>query len=423
MTIDRLAYFGGNKSINTPKPHWLWPPNSKQKIRAVVDYLNNPKLNSKGYPECVEEFEKSFAKYINRDYVLSMNSGTSTLYSAFYAIGVKEGLEVLAPSLTFHATASPIIQCGGTPILCDCEPDTGNISVIDIEKKINKNTIGVVITHLCGHPCEMDQIIDICRKYNLFLIEDCSHAHGSTYKGKKVGTFGDIACFSLDSNKILASGEGGVFVTDNKEFFERALLVSDFGPRLKSELKSKDVKKYYVTGLGHKHRVHPVSATIANIELKNLEKYIQLRFEKLSYLSNKLNNIDGITPPVTKPYVTRGAHFGYRPFIDKPILNNISIDNFIILLAAEGMELRRSSHLPLHQLHYFIQIQKLKKTEDDFKNCEYFYNSTISIPTFTFEPLSLIDEYVYAFNKVCKILAKEKITNAKMKYGKNNHTV
>ena len=130
-----------------------------------------------------------------------------------------------------------------------------------------------------------------------------------------------------------------------------------------------------------------------------------MRFEKLSYLSNKLNNIDGITPPVTKPYVTRGAHFGYRPFIDKPILNNISIDNFIILLAAEGMELRRSSHLPLHQLHYFIQIQKLKKTEDDFKNCEYFYNSTISIPTFTFEPLSLIDEYVYAFNKVCKILA------------------
>ena len=114
----------------------------------------------------------------------------------------------------------------------------------------------------------MDEILKIKRKKKLFLIEDCSHAHGSTYKGKKVGSFGDIGCFSLDNNKLLAAGEGGVLVTNNKNFFERALLASDFAGRLQNEVKISNNVIYKDTGLGYKHRIHPVSAAIANSELK-----------------------------------------------------------------------------------------------------------------------------------------------------------
>ena len=414
---EDLSYYGGNKAINFKKPHWKWPPKYKEKNNSVLSYYKEEKYNKNGYPKIVEIFESNFKKYIGSKHTLSTNSGTSALHAAFFAVGISNGDEVLVPSMTFHATAGPIMQVDGVPVVCDCELDTGNIDPKDIEKKINKRTKANVITHLCGHPCDMQKIMKIVKKNKLFLIEDCSHAHGSTYNNKKVGTFGDIGVFSLDNNKLLAAGEGGILVTDNLLLFEKALLVSDFGPRIFNQIKNRKLKKYIDTGLGFKHRIHPASAAIANCELKKINFYIKKRFQTLNSFSKKISKIPGISPPVTRINCTRGAFFGYRIFFDKNFYNNVSVQHFVKLLQAEGMEIRKASNKPLQYLPLFHKqsgakflnkkFNNFRKFSDyDLPNSEYFYNNTLSLPTFTFEDKKLIESYIMAFKKVCNYLAK-----------------
>jgi dTDP-4-amino-4,6-dideoxygalactose transaminase len=422
MSLDQLAIFGGVKSINYDGPHWLWPPISEERIEAAASYLRDGKKNQSGYPEIVEEFEQNFASYHGSKYALTMNSGTSSLHAAFFAIGAGSGDEIIAPSLTFHATASPIVQTNAVPILCDCEPDTGNIDPVDLETKITKRTVGVVITHICGHPCEMDAIKKITKKYGIALIEDCSHAHGAEYKGHKVGTFGDIGIFSLDNNKILASGEGGVIITNDRKYYERAMIVSDFGPRTESEITLSGLREFNTTGLGLKHRIHPVSAAIANYELTKLDEYIEKRLQILTHISGSLCGLPGVSPPVTRNHVTRGAFFGYRPFYIKGDVHNLDILTTIKILQSEGMEIRQSSNPPLHLMALFQRSKNnpydkgfvkttskfnsnLRYEIGDFPVSEEFYNSTFSIPTFTLEPDELIKSYIIAFKKVFSILS------------------
>lgn len=419
--INNLAIFGGNKSINYNQPHWKWPPKSSGKMKAINNYYKNEKYNRYGYPQIVEDFEKAFAKFHKSKYSLTTNSGTSSLHAAFFAVGISQDDEVLVPALTFHATASPLKQLKATPIVCDIENDTGNIDPESIESKITSKTKAIVITHLCGHPCDMDKILKIKKKYKLALIEDCSHAHGSKYHKKLVGTFGEVSCFSLGNQKMLPSGEGGILITNNKKFFQKALLISDFSQRVNTQITDNELKKFLITGFGFKHRIHPVSAAVANYELKNLKKYIDKRNKVLNNFSKKITLINGISPPVTRKNCHRGAYFGYRPFINLDDLNNIELDDLIKILQAEGMEVRRASHQPLHLLHLFkssknlAKINKVKSTNNkfyqkgDLPKAEKFYDSTISIPTFTFENKKLIDSYIKCFTKVLNILRNNKI--------------
>jgi len=399
---NKLAINGGNKVINNLIQHYKWPPKSKKKIKSVLDYLKNEKMNKYGFPEIVEKFEKKFKKKIGTKYALSTNSGTSALHASFFAINIQKGDEVIVPSLTFHATATPLLKFGAVPIFCDCDSDTGNISPEDIKKKITKKTKAILITHLCGHPCDMDKIIKLTNKRKIYLIEDCSHAHLSTYKNKKVGTFGDIGIFSMDRNKLLSVGEGGVLVTNNKIFFERALLTTDFGLRLENTLTLKSNKVFKETGFGFKHRIHPVAAAIAYAELDNLKKYIKLRHQKLNYLSKKLENIPGIRPPVTKKHVNRGAFYSYRLFYIKEELNNLSIIKFMKALKSEGLQVRFAGNRPLHLLPYFKKYGK----KNNLKMSEKFYYSTISIPTFTFDSLRIVNLYYKAIKKVCNYYSR-----------------
>ena len=406
--LNNLYINGGKKTIFEKKPHWKWPPKSIGKKKEILNYYSNEQKDRIGYPKVVEKFEKNFAKYLNMKYALCTNSATSALFAAFSALELKKNDEIIVPSLTFHATASPLSQLSATPVLCDCEIDTGNISPQDIENKITKKTKAIVITHLCGHPCEMEKIMKIKKKYKLHLIEDCSHAHGSTYKKRKVGTYGEISCFSLGSQKLLPAGEGGILVTNKKILFEKCLLSSDFNQRLPNQISDKKLRKFNITGYGIKHRIHPISAVIANYELKKINIYIKKRNQVLNKFSKDIKCIPGIQPPVTRNGMHRGAFFCYRPFINLKELNNISLKLFIDILQKEGMEVRRSSHPPLHNLHLFKKINLKKNLKRKFPNSEKFYNNTITIPTFTLENKKLINQYISAFKKVCYILNKNK---------------
>ena len=186
-----------------------WPKISEEDIQSVEELLKKGEISYYGREGKIKEFEEEMCKYHGVKYALAVNSGTSSLHSAFFGINIGPGDEILCPTYTFLATVTPIFQCYAKPVLCDCEEDTGNISPEDIKRKITDKTKAIVITHMWGHPCDMDKILEICKKHKLLLIEDCSHAHGATYKGKKVGTFGDVGCFSFQANKIVTGGCAG----------------------------------------------------------------------------------------------------------------------------------------------------------------------------------------------------------------------
>jgi len=424
--MEKLGFFGGEKAISVPFPHWEWNwcPATEEEIKAVINQMRFGKLNGNGYPDIVSTFEQNFSDYHGVNFSLIMSSGTSSIHSAFFALGIGPGDEVLAPTLTFPATATPILHVNAIPVLCDCLPDTGTIDPAEIERKISKRTKAIIITHLWGHPCEMDEIIEIATKNNLFLIEDCSHAHGAKYKGKLVGTFGDIGCFSLDSQKMMASGEAGVLVTNNRKLFERALLFSDFGPRIKAELTIPEYKRFNMTGYGLKYRVHPLAAAIANEKLIKLDWLNSNRNRLLNSLSEKISNLPGLRPPVTRDYVYRGAFFGYKPFYKSEELNDLPMDAFIKVMEAEGMDIRQTGTPPLHLLELFKSPEDgmyknhcprkcslVKRTyvykQGDLPKSEQFIKGTFSLPTFTFEhQKELIDLYATAFQKVTQYLAE-----------------
>ena len=394
-----------------------WPVITENDIKDVVDIMKKGEISYYGREGKLKEFEDEVCKYHNIKYGLAVNSGTSSLHSAFFGIGIGPGDEVICPTYTFLATVMPIYQCYAKPVLCDCEEDTGNISPEDIEKKITDKTKAVIITHMWGHPCEMDKIIEICKKYNLFLIEDCSHAHGATYKGKKVGTFGDVGCFSFQANKIVTGGCGGIMITNDEEIYERACLLGHFRNRCFDSVKSEKYSKYSNTGFGLNYRIHPLAATIAFNQFKDLDNRIKIRNENLNYLSKKINDLNTcIKAPITKNDCNRGAYYGYKPFYYG--LEKWGVPAFIYAkaLEMEGFDVNVPGSKPLHLLPIFQGGEKdlysfrgkpqqllnnyICYKKGDLPKSEYFYQHTLSFPTFTFVDKTIIDKFVDAIKKI-----------------------
>ena len=382
------------KKIKVKK--FIWPPVEKNRYNEVKKLFFKEQLNKEGFPKIVEKFENKFKKRIKMKYVLGLNSGTSALHAAYHALGVREGTKVVAPSLTFHATATPLKALKAHIFFAGCEIDTGNISTIDLKNILKKNNIKlVVVTHIGGHACDMSKILKLKKRYKFKLVEDCSHAHEATFNTKKLGTFGDISVFSLDRNKLLSAGEAGVLVTNNQDLFEKSLLISDFGSRIFSSIKNKKNKKFIETGLGFKHRMHPFAAAIAYNELDNLKKYVRLRHNNLGYLSKELKKIKGLKPPVTKSYANRGAFYSYRVFFEKKYFKKLNLDKFLKRMKFYGLEARKSGNPPLHTLPFFNYKKKRPIS------AEKYYKNTFSLPTFTFEKRTIINNYIKIIKKIC----------------------
>ncbi|HEY3245261.1 MAG TPA: aminotransferase class I/II-fold pyridoxal phosphate-dependent enzyme, partial [Phycisphaerae bacterium] len=177
----------------------------------------------------IRKFENAFRQLTGADYALAMNNGTATLHSAYFAVGVGPGSEVIVPSYTWHASVTPVLQCGATPVFADMDPRTLTIDPDDVERKITQRTRAICVVHVWGNPAEMDRIMALADRHNLAVVEDCSHAHGAVYKGKSVGTWGAVGCFSLNASKAVDGGEGGVAITDDPRIFDHMLILGHFG--------------------------------------------------------------------------------------------------------------------------------------------------------------------------------------------------
>lgn len=320
------------------KHQLIWPKINKKIENAVLAQLKKS-ISIYNKSDIFERFENKFAKYYNRKFSLLCNSGTTAIHSMFVAINIKSGDEVICPAYTFFATVTPILFTGAKPILCDCD-ENGNISPSEIEKKINKKTKAVIVTHMWGVPAQIDKIKEICKKNKITLLEDCSHAHGAIYKKRLVGSFGDISAWSLQGSKNITGGEGGIITTNNKKLYERALLLGHYNKRCFQEISSKNkLKKYWETGMGLKYRAHPLAVAIAEEIFDNIEKNNKFRKKYAKRIIQILKNNKKIDlPPAYFDKKIEPSWYSFVFFVKESFLKKIKSKKIITDLKKLGVE-------------------------------------------------------------------------------------
>ncbi|WP_049969292.1 DegT/DnrJ/EryC1/StrS family aminotransferase [Haladaptatus cibarius] len=420
MTNQKLAINGGESAVRTPKPHDELPNTIDEEIEAVRDYLESGGQKAiYGHSELLQNFENRFLDYHDMEYAVVQSSGTSALNSAFFAVGLEPGDEVIAPTYTFLATVMPIFQQRGYPVLADAKTDTGNIDPESVREQVSDRTEAIVVTHMWGHPVDMDSILEIAEEHDLAVIEDCSHAHGATYNGQLVGTFGDVSCFSLGSTKLVSGGECGIMMTNNEEMYERATMLGHFRNRSFDAVETDYYEQFTDVGYGQNYRAHPLGVVMADKQFDYLDEWIEERNQKLDYLTEKLEDVPGIEPPTTHDNVHRGAYYGYKPaFVSEDFNDDISVHEYIDALQSEGMKVKKPGSKPLHTLEFFQTYddgyfgrhhdnerwKSLKHIyeDGDLPRAEQYYRPRLSLPTFHGKGFDLVDEYIDGFRKVAE---------------------
>ncbi|RMI45569.1 DegT/DnrJ/EryC1/StrS family aminotransferase [Streptomyces triticirhizae] len=334
MTTSPLALFGGPSVIDAPRPHFVWPPIENRDVEAVTGQL----ISAVSIPErsgVVADLEDSLASFFGVRHVVTTCTGTAALHSMYAAAGIGPGDEVIVPALTFHATATPLFHLGARPVLADVD-EHGQLDLADAIRRITARTKAVVAVHLWGVPENMDALTAFSTRHNLMLLEDGSHAHGATWRGQRVGTFGRAAAFSLNGPKPLSAGEGGFVATDDTELYYRVLLHGQYNKRCRREIPADhDLAPYAITGMGLKLRVHPLAAALANAQLPRLVGYLAGRETVAARMRRALHGVPGIEVP-RLPSQARPAWYAlplrYRP----NQLAGLPVGRFLEAVHAEG---------------------------------------------------------------------------------------
>ena len=256
-----------------------WPSFSNEEGELIKKILLSNKVNHWTGDQC-RKFEKEFASWAKCKYAIALANGTLALDLALHALDVKEGDEVIVTPRSFIASASCVVNAGAKPVFADVERNSGNINAKSISSKISKRTKAVICVHIAGHPCEMDEIVEVCKKHDIFLIEDCSQAHGAEYKKQPVGSLGDIGCFSFCQDKIMTTGgEGGMVVTNNKLYWEKMWSFKDHGKNfeLTSQATPKVGFRWVHTSIGSNFRMTEIQAGLGRYQLKKVADWNSLR--------------------------------------------------------------------------------------------------------------------------------------------------
>ena len=335
--MSKLALLGGEKAVKSePGDIFTWPIITKEIEEAVLEVLRRGAMSG---TDVTKEFEKEFAAWHKMKYALGHSTGTAALQGAMFGLGIGKGDEIISPSVTYWATCLPVYSLGGTVVFADIDPETLCIDPKDIEKRITERTKAIIPVHYCGHPADMDPIMEIARKHKVKVIEDCSHAHGALYKGKIVGTIGDASGFSLMSGKSFPCGEAGMMLTNDRHVFERALLFGHYGRH--SEISLEDLKAG--SGLpwgGYKYRMMQLSSAMGREQLKLYPRRMTEIDKAMNYFWDLLEGTPGIKahrPPKNSGTTMGGwyaAHGLYRP----EELEGLSVTRFCEAVRAEGID-------------------------------------------------------------------------------------
>jgi len=400
-----LAINGGEKTRNGSFP--VWPQYGKKEIENLVEVVESGsmcRLNGNK----VSLFENEFAQYQGAKHALCVSNGTVALEIALRCVDVGPGDEVIVPPLSFITTVSSVLYMRAIPVFADVD-NTCCITAESIEANITERTKAVVLVHFGGYPANMDSIMEVSKKHNLTVIEDCAHAHGTTYKGRKVGAIGDIGTFSFQESKTITSGEGGAITTNNEKYFELAESYHHIG-----RIKGRPFYEHH--RLASNARLTELQAAVLLAQLQNNEKYFSVRQENAKYLSDRLEEIEGVYPFRNKrDSDVKRNYFFYMFGYDKKLFDGISKERFIEALSAEGISCNAGIPIlyssPLFQEQNYFKYGcpiscKFTRSTVDYKNtycpnAEKMHESYVRIPhRFLMGTRKDMDDIVKAIKKV-----------------------
>ena len=347
--MSELAILGGTAEVPKELRVFPYPVVESDDTYAVLRVLKNGILTGNKRKEReIAKFEEDYALYTGVKHCVAMQSGTSSLHACMAAVGLEPGDEVILPAMSFPASALAIIHHQGVPVFVDIDPVTYNIDPAGIEAKITPRTRAVLVVHLHGLPAAMDEIIPIARRHGLAVIEDASHAHGSTYHGRRTGSLGDVAGASIMADKnFVTCGEGGALFTDSDEHRHRAERLRMFGELITDD----DVRTYAADTLGWNYRMNPVQAAFARSQLPRLDADNDRRRRNAAIISAGLAGIAATEPPVVPADRTTNFHM-YRFKLDPAKAGlDIPVGPFRLALQqalnAEGVAAREWQNTPL----------------------------------------------------------------------------
>jgi len=313
------------------------PEIGEREIRNVTDAVRSGWVSSKG--PFIERFEAGFSRYIGMKYGITTSNGTTALHLALTALGTKRGDEVLIPDLTFASVANVVIYTGAKPVLIDSHPDYWCMDPNLLAEHITDRTKAIIPVHVYGIPCDMDAIIKLARTHNLHIIEDCAEAHGASYKGRKVGTFGDVSCFSFYGNKIVTTGEGGMCLTNNENLAQEMQVLRDHGMDPK--------RRYWHRVIGFNYRMTNMQAALGVAQLERIDNFNAKRRKMAETYNSLLKSAPGITVH-PEMHWAKNVYWLYSILIDQEKYG-ISRDELIMKMGKKGVETRPFFY-PIHAM-------------------------------------------------------------------------
>ena len=385
-----------------------WPDIRPEDRAAVAAVLERGVLGGVGAPE-MTALEEEWARFVGRSDCLLFNSGTAAIHAALYALGIGPGDEVITTAYTFGGTWQPILHQGAVPVFVDIDPRTFNLDPRRIEERITSRTRAIIAVHIGGLPADLDDILAIAARHQLYVVEDACQAHGATYRGRQVGSFGVIGCYSLNSSKILSGGEGGLLVADDPELLTRARRLRTFGediPELE-RLTGWSFRPYTAYSIGWNYRHQEMPAALARSQLQRLPEYIATGQRNAAHLTEQLADVPGITTPYV-PDDRTSSYYHYRIRLEPSQLGldhvapTVFRDAFgqALLAAGVGCELwhtQPAPAFPLFQERGGYEVadypEAVAMLDSSLVICEARY------PIFL-QSLELIDEYAATIKRV-----------------------
>lgn len=335
-TCEPLALQGGVPAVTQPFERWPYYP--EDVIAAATATLRTGKVNYWTGEEG-SKFETEFASYLGARHAVAVANGSVALELALRALEIGSQDEVIVPSRTFIASASCALVCGATPVFADVDLASQTLDLDSVRRSISPRTKAIIAVHLAGWPCDMDALLDLARERSIYVIEDCAQAHGATYKGRRVGSIGDIGAFSFCQDKIISTGgEGGMVVTNDRNLWEKMWSYKDHGrDHALSKAKPGAGFQWIHNSAGTNFRMSEMQSAIGRIQLRSLDEQLFTRRHHATVLNECLNGIPGIRVSVP-PAEIHHAYYRYYAFIEPQYLaHGWSRDRILEALRAEGV--------------------------------------------------------------------------------------
>ena len=336
----RLALLGGSPALTRPAPAW---PIFDESDRNALNTVMESRVWG-GYHETVAELERQFAAYHGCAHGIALVNGTVSLEIALSAAGIKPGDEVIVPPVTFVASATAIARIGAVPVFVDIDPETINLDPEKVADHINERTRAMVVVHFAGHPADLDRLTEICDQRGLVMIEDCAHAHGAEWHGRRIGGFGSFGSFSFQASKNMTAGEGGMLVTNDAELAELARSISNQGRRTGGAW-------YEHARLGTNARLTGFQATLLLNQLQRLPQQVATRMDRAQRLREGLRKIPGLqpTPEMLDERVTAHGFHIFSMKFDQDRFGGVPRSRVIGALEAEGVPVSSGYPQPIYR--------------------------------------------------------------------------